>query len=105
MVSNAADGSPFNGTISFLPSGANNGPVANAVVENGKFLFDRETGPVGGEYRVLIRAPSEGKEVHRDSSKQAKPGEKLRRSPKKKDWEFLEVLVTDPQTPYDFKLE
>src|SRR5205807_2180689 len=40
-----ADGEPINGSISFTPDRGTAGPVANGTITDGKYQFDKSTGP------------------------------------------------------------
>jgi hypothetical protein len=58
------DGTPLaKGSISFIPTGATQGPAAGAVIENGAYATAQGTGPVLGEHRVEIIAFKAGKEA------------------------------------------
>jgi len=49
------DGVPVDqGTISFIPEGHGGRPVANAIIENGKFSISEREGPVVGRNSIVI---------------------------------------------------
>ena len=48
------DGAAFSGSICFRPTGGNRGPSAITQVLDGKFEFDRQTGPVPGDHTVIL---------------------------------------------------
>ena len=44
------------GLIAFIPTGSVRArPSANTAMVDGRFVFDRQTGPFAGEYRVLVQ--------------------------------------------------
>lgn len=49
------DSQPLNqGTISLLPDRGHRGPAATTRVQDGRFEFDTETGPMPGKHRAVI---------------------------------------------------
>jgi hypothetical protein len=53
------DGAPFSGSICFRPTGGNRGPSTTTKVRDGKFEFDRQTGPVQGAHTVILTPKSD----------------------------------------------
>jgi hypothetical protein len=47
-------GQPITGAIRYSP--VDRGPMATASIENGKYRFTSETGPVPGDYDVIIES-------------------------------------------------
>ncbi|MDA0281866.1 MAG: hypothetical protein O3B13_07210 [Planctomycetota bacterium] len=43
------------GLVSFVPRDSTTGPAARASLVNGEYQFDRTTGPVPGDYTVIIQ--------------------------------------------------
>jgi len=43
------------GLVSFVPQESTDGPAARASLINGEYQFDRNDGPIPGEYNVLIQ--------------------------------------------------
>jgi hypothetical protein len=44
------------GVVRFVPEAGVEGPAASAVVKDGKFSLDADTGPVAGQHRIEIEA-------------------------------------------------
>ncbi len=96
-------GEPISGTISFLPKPGTEGPAATASLVDGAFSFQRENGPVAGEYRVLVvRSAAEQKHrgISASSGTDEPPGDRL--SPDQ-EWSF-EVIVSAENFEFDFEV-
>jgi hypothetical protein len=50
-----ASGERLNGSITFLPAQGQSGPSATTKLEEGKYEFDRTSGPTAGPHTVIIR--------------------------------------------------
>jgi hypothetical protein len=50
-------GSPFEGTISYLPQPGTSGPAATTTIKKGTYHFTKENGPFAGAHRAVIQRP------------------------------------------------
>ena len=53
------DGAPFDGAISFRPQAGTSGPSTMTNVQQGRFQFDRRSGPVPGPHLAILIVPDD----------------------------------------------
>jgi hypothetical protein len=84
------DGAPLtSGSISLVPAPSTEGPVANGLISQGTYRFDRSDGPVAGDYQVLVvQAAGESAEGKAESF--GKP------APRRREWQ-LQVKIPAAQ--------
>ena len=96
-------GSPVaSGSISLMPEEGHSGPAVTAVIEDGRYQFDRRRGPVAGPHKlvVLLHQGNKASVMGRPASRPVPPGES---TPKR--WELqMEVPEREP-FEYDVDLD
>ncbi|MCH9793057.1 MAG: hypothetical protein K0U82_19800 [Planctomycetes bacterium] len=93
--------SVVNGTISFLPKGK--GPAATTQIRDGAYQFNREDGPIQGEYRVLVSSQADKSPT--DSTTDPDEANVVSRKVNSTEWTFSTIIMPDARELSPFVLE
>ncbi len=90
-----------NGTISFLPK--SKGPAATTQIRDGAFQFNKENGPIQGEYRVLVSGQADKSPT--DSTTNPDEANAVLGKVNSTEWTFSTLIMPDSRELSPFVLE
>ena len=96
------EGQATSGAISLLPEPGHHGPAATAAIDQGRFEFTEEDGPVAGPHLVIVQLDPPTK-AELLAGQAQHPGPPAR--PAKTRWELHVEIPESGPFSYDVKLE